>query len=168
MDYINFRAAGLAQIGGYNQGNGSTSIWQGQIGGDFNLFGGILSLDGVGSYAKDGVITSIFNGMCAVLTKGPFAGQTGCVNSIPNFYNADDLKATLSNNTGVLPLAKYTWGALNLFGGYEYFATPTRVMTIRTASRRSAAITCPKTLSGTRIFRRRRSRWRAYAAVFAT
>ena len=121
LDYINFRAAGLAQIGGYNQGNGSASMWQGQIGGDFNLFGGVLSLDGVGSYAKDGVITSIFNGTCAVPTKGPFAGQTVCVNSIPNFYNADDLRATLSNNTGVLLLAKYTWGALNLFGGYEYF-----------------------------------------------
>ena len=121
LDYINFRAAGLVQIGGYDQGNGSASMWQGQIGGDFNLFGGVLSLDGVGSYAKDGVITSIFNGTCAVLTKGPFAGQTGCVNGIPNFYNADDLKATLSNNTGVLLLAKYTWGAFNLFGGYEYF-----------------------------------------------
>jgi hypothetical protein len=96
-------------------------MWQGQIGGDFNLFGGVLSLDGVGSYAKDGVITSIFNGTCAVLTRGPFAGETGCVNGIPNFYNPDDLKATLSNNTGVLLLAKYTWGAVNLFGGYEYF-----------------------------------------------
>jgi hypothetical protein len=63
-------------------------MWQGQIGGDFNLFGGVLSLDGVGSYAKDGVITSIFNGTCTILTKGPFAGQAGCVNGIPNFYNA--------------------------------------------------------------------------------
>ena len=121
LDFMNFRAAGLAQIGGYDQGNASASMWQGQIGGDFNLFGGVLSLDVVGSYAKDGVITSIFNGSCAVLAKGPFAGQTGCVNGIPNFYSADDLKATLSNNTGVLLLTKYTWGAVNLFGGYEYF-----------------------------------------------
>src|SRR5580704_13187670 len=121
LDFMNFRAAGLAQIGGYDQGNGSASMWQGQIGGDFNLFGGVLSLDGVGSYAKDGVITSIFNGTCAVVSKGPFAGETGCVKGIPNFYNADDLKATLSNNTGVLLFAKYTWGAVNLFGGYEYF-----------------------------------------------
>jgi predicted porin len=121
LAYMNWRVAGLAQIGGYDQGNGSASMWQGQIGGDFNLFGGVLSLDGVGSYAKDGVITSIFNGTCAVVTKGPFAGQTGCINGIPNFYNAEDLKATLSNNTGVLLLAKYVWGAVNLFGGYEYF-----------------------------------------------
>ena len=79
LAYRNFRVAGLAQIGGYDQGNGSASMWQGQIGGDFNLFGGILSLDAVGSYAKDGVITSIFNGTCAVVTKGAIAGQTGCV-----------------------------------------------------------------------------------------
>ena len=121
LDFMNFRVAGLAQIGGYDQGNGSASMWQGQIGGDFNLFGGVLSLDGVGSYAKDGVVTSIFNGTCAVLTTGPFAGQTGCVSGVPNFYNADDLKATLSNNTGVLLLAKYAWGAVNVFCGYEYF-----------------------------------------------
>ena len=96
-------------------------MWQGQVGGDFKLFGGVLPLDGVASYAKDGVITSIFNGTCAVLTTGPFAGQTGCVSGVPNFYNTDDLKATLSNNTGVLLLAKYAWGAVNVFGGYEYF-----------------------------------------------
>jgi len=123
LDYANFRVAGLAQIGGYNQGNGSASMWQSQIGGDFNLFGGVLSLDGVGSYAKDGVNTSLINGTCAVLTKGPFAGQTGCVSAIPAFYNADDLKATLSNNTGLLLLAKYKFAPvpLTLFAGYEYF-----------------------------------------------
>ena len=42
LAYRNFRVAELAQIGGYDQGNGSASMWQGQIGGDFNLFGGIL------------------------------------------------------------------------------------------------------------------------------
>ena len=34
VDYGNFRAAGLAQVGGYNQGNGSASMWQGQLGAD--------------------------------------------------------------------------------------------------------------------------------------
>ena len=122
LDFSNFRAAGLAQVAGYDQGNGSSSMWQGQIGGDFaNLAGGTLSLDGIFSYAKDGVNISIFNGTCAVITKGPFAGQTGCVNSIPNFYNADDLKATLSNNTGLMLVAKYKWGPATLYGGYEYF-----------------------------------------------
>jgi predicted porin len=99
-----FRVAGLAQIGGYNQGNGSTQMWQGQLGGDIhNLYGGTLSLDVIGSYAVDGVLTSLFT------------------TPIPKFYSADDLKATLSNNTGFLALTKYTWGPAQLFAGWEYF-----------------------------------------------
>ena len=35
VDFGNFRVAGLAQVGGYDQGNGSASMWQGQVGGDF-------------------------------------------------------------------------------------------------------------------------------------
>ena len=79
----NFRVAGLAQVGGYNQGNGSTQMWQGQVGGDIhNLYGGTLSLDFVGSYAVDGALTSNFT------------------TPIPKFYSSNDLKATLSNNVG--------------------------------------------------------------------
>ena len=122
MDYGNFRAAGLAQVGGYNQGNGSASMWQGQLGADVpNLFGGVLSVDAIGSFAKDGQNTSIFNGACAVLKSGPFAGQTGCTNAIPKFYSDDDLKATLSNNTGFMLAAKYKWGPWQAMGGWEYF-----------------------------------------------
>jgi predicted porin len=121
VDFMNFRAAGLAQIGGYNQGNGSTSMWQGQIGGDFaNLGGGTLSLDAIVTYAQNAVNVSTFTGTCAVLAKGPFAGQTGCTSGLPAFYNADDVKATLSNNTGVFLLARYKWNAWTFSGGYEY------------------------------------------------
>ena len=90
----------LRAVGGYDQGNGSASMWQGQIGGDFNLYGGILSLDSVGSYAKDGVTSELQLDRALCWTKGPDKGQIlGCVNGIPTFYNTDDLKATLSNNT---------------------------------------------------------------------
>ncbi len=117
-----FRAAGLAQVGGYDQGNGSASMWQGQLGADVpNIFAGTLSLDGIFSYATDGVNTSIFNGSCSVLRSGPFIGQTGCSNAIPKFYNADDLKATLSNNTGLMLVAKYRRGPWQLYGGWEWF-----------------------------------------------
>ena len=117
-----YRAAGLAQVGGYDQGNGSASMWQGQLGGDVNnLFGGTLSLDGIVSYAKDGALTSIFNGTCSVLKSGPFVGQTGCTNAIPTFYNADDLKATLSNNTGLMLVGKYRWGPWQFYAGWEWF-----------------------------------------------
>jgi len=121
----NFRVAGLWQWGGYDQGNGTTGLYQGQIGGDFKLFGGTpwagtLSLDAIGSYAKDVVNLSTFTGTCATLTKGPFAGQTGCTSGLPMFYADTDLKATLSNNTGVLFTAKYQWQAWTFYGAYTW------------------------------------------------
>jgi len=116
------RVGALAQVGGYNQGNGSSSMWQGQLGGDIhNLFGGTLSLDGVVSYANDAVNTSLIGGTCAVVKSGPFKGQTACTSGIPEFYSADDLKATLSNNTGLMLAAKYRRDAWTLSGGWELF-----------------------------------------------
>jgi predicted porin len=121
----NFRVGGLAQWGGYNQGNGTEGLYQGQVGGDFNLFGGapyagVLSLDAIGSWAKDAVNLSTFTGTCATLTKGPFAGQTGCTSGLPEFYADTDLKATLSNNTGFMFTAKYKVQALTVYGGYAW------------------------------------------------
>jgi predicted porin len=121
-NFMNVRAAALVQWGGYDQGNGMTGMYQGQIGGDFaNLFGGMLSLDAIGGYAKDAVSVSTFTGACAVLKSGPFEGQTGCTSGIPTFYNEDDLKATLSNNTGLILLSRYKWGPVTLSGGYEWW-----------------------------------------------
>jgi predicted porin len=126
------RVGGLVQWGGYDQGNGTNGLYQGQVGGDFNLFGGTpwagtLSMDAVGSYAKDAVAVSTFTGTCATLTKGPFAGQTACTTGLPiasgfpgSFYSNTDLKATLSNNTGVLLTAKYKWQAWTVYGGYAW------------------------------------------------
>ena len=126
VDFENFRAAAQVQTGGYNLGNGSTQMYQGQIGGDFKNFastGGTLSLDGIVTYAENAVSLSNFTGTCAVLKSGPFKGQTGCSSGIPNFYNADDLKATLSNNTGVFLLAKYKLAPipLTLSGGWIWY-----------------------------------------------
>jgi predicted porin len=129
-----FRVGGLWQWGGYDQLNGTNGMYQGQVGGDFNLFGGMpwagtLSLDAIGSYAKDAVNLSTFTGSCATLTTGPFIGQTACTTGLPqapgfpagdSFYSNTDLKATLSNNTGVLITAKYKWQALTVYGGYSW------------------------------------------------
>src|SRR5580700_7128184 len=126
VDYQNFHGGGLVQWGGYAQGNGTTGLYQGDIGGDFDLFGGTpfagtLSIDGVGSYAQNAVNLSNFTGTCATLTKGPFKGQTGCSDGIPMFYGPDDLKATLSNNSGTMLLAKYRSGPLTLSGGWLWW-----------------------------------------------
>ena len=48
LDVQNFRMGGLAQVGGYDQGDGSNGEYQGQIGADF----GALSLDGVVELGK--------------------------------------------------------------------------------------------------------------------
>ena len=121
LDFMNFRGAGLVQWGGYSQGNATTGMYQGQIGADFaNVFGGVLSLDGIGSYSKDTVLPSTFTGTCALIKNGPFAGQTGCSDGVPMFYSNTDLKATLSNNTGFLLLARYKWGPATLYGGYGW------------------------------------------------
>ena len=89
------------QWGGYDQGNGTNGLYQGQLGGDFKFpNGGILSLDGVVSYATDAANLGTFSGTCAVVKSGPFAGQVGCTDGVPTGYNNTDLTATLSNNTG--------------------------------------------------------------------
>ncbi len=122
----NFRLGGLIQWGGYDQGNGTGGLYQGQIGADFNLFGGTpyagaLSMDFIGSWAKDVANVGTFTGTCKTLTSGPFAGQTGCASGIPTFYNNTDVTATLSNNTGFLFSAKYKVQALTVFGGYGWY-----------------------------------------------
>jgi predicted porin len=121
----NFRVAGLVQWGGYDQGNGTNGMYQGQVGGDFNLFqgspyGGVLSMDFIGSWAKDAANVGTFTGSCATLTKGAFAGQTACTSGIPTFYSNTDVQATLSNNTGFLFTAKYKVQALTVYGGYGW------------------------------------------------
>jgi predicted porin len=123
----NFRLGGLVQVGGYNWGNGTNGMYQGQIGGDFNFpGGGVLSLDGTASFAKDAVNLATNGGLtqCSTLTKGAFAGQTECTNTIPGIYkglyNTEDFVATLSNNTGFMFNAKYKWQAWTFFGSYLY------------------------------------------------
>ena len=120
-----FRVAGLWQFGGYDQGNGTNGLYQGQIGGDFNLFGGTpfagaLSVDAIGSFARDAVNVGTFSGTCSILKTGPFKGQTGCSDGVPMFYNNTDVTATLSNNTGLLLTSKYKWHALTVYGGYAW------------------------------------------------
>ena len=122
-EFGNFRVGALAQIGSYNQGNGSTQLWQGQVGADFNLFGAKLSFDAIGNYAENAVSTSTFTGTCSIIKSGSFNGQASCTSGIPNFYSTDDLKATLSNNTGTWLLGKYKLPQfpLTISGGWGWW-----------------------------------------------
>src|ERR1700731_2420217 len=102
VDIGQFRVAALWQFGGYELNNAATGSYQLQVGGDItNLAGGTLSLDAIGSYVQNAVsVTLGGNTLPAVL---------------PQF-----LTATLSDNSSVMLVGKYSNGPLKLFAGYEF------------------------------------------------
>ena len=96
----NYRLGAIGQFGGYSYGNGSNGEWQVDLGGDF--FSNALSVDAVYSHIKDQVNLGTFNG------------------SVPAGAPTDALKATISNNDGLMVLAKYKWNQFTVYGGFEY------------------------------------------------
>jgi predicted porin len=102
VDIGQYRVAALWQFGGYSLNNAATGSYQLQIGGDFaNLAGGTLSLDAIGSYVQNAVSIALAgNTLPAVLPQ--------------------ILTATLSDDTSVMLVGKYTNGPVKLFAGYEY------------------------------------------------
>jgi predicted porin len=120
VDVGQFRAAALWQFGGYGQNNGSDGAYQFQAGGDIpNLAKGTLSLDAIYSHVRDAVSIGL---------AGNPLGPTG--NPLPPFL-PQVLTATISDDTSVMALARYTNGPLKLFGGYEWiqFAPPSNPQT---------------------------------------
>jgi hypothetical protein len=102
VDIGQFRVAALWQFGGYSLNNAATGSYQLQIGGDIpHLAGGTLSLDAIGSSVQNAVSVALAgNTLPAVLPQV--------------------LTATLSDNTSVMLLAKYSNGPVKLFAGYEF------------------------------------------------
>ena len=104
-----FRAAALWQFGGYAQNNASNGAYQFQLGGDISTWGqGVLSLDAIYSHIKDSVALSLGPGTNAA------NGE-----AIPPFLPMT-FTATISDNTAMMFVAKYTNGPLKLFAGYEH------------------------------------------------
>jgi predicted porin len=104
-----FRAAALWQFGGYEQNNASDGAYQVQLGTDIPTWGhGVLSVDAIYSYVKDSVALGL----------GP--GENNAAgHPIPPFL-PQTLTATISDNSAVMLVARYTNGPLKLYGGYEY------------------------------------------------
>ena len=92
-----FRFGALAQVGGYEQGNSSAAAYELQVGGDF--YG--LSLDGIFTQVKDAEALAPYS------SAPPVGVPSGA------------LKMTQSNDTSLMLLAKYTWGGLKVYGGFE-------------------------------------------------
>src|SRR6202140_2926813 len=102
VDIGQFRVAALWQFGGYSQNNAATGSYQFQVGGDItNLWGGTLSLDAIGSFVQNAVSIGL-------------AGST-----LPAVL-PQVLTATLSDNTSVMLVGKYSNGPVKLFAGYEF------------------------------------------------
>jgi predicted porin len=102
VDIGQFRVAALWQFGGYSLNNAATGAYQFQVGGDIaNLAGGTLSLDAIGSYVQDAVSIALAgNTLPAVLPQV--------------------LTATLSDDSSVMLVGKYSNGPVKLFAGYEF------------------------------------------------
>jgi predicted porin len=101
------RASTIVQTGGFAQGNGNDGLYE--VGVGLDVWG--FSFDVIGSYVQDSVKLSTNN--------SPWPTTGG--------FEADALKATLSNDTGIMALGKYKWNQLTIYGGYEWiqFANPT-------------------------------------------
>ena len=100
LAYNGFRASAIAQLGGWEQGNGAQAAYQAGVGGDWSGF----SVDAIYAYAKDAVKLSTFNGA----TSGSIADYPW------------GLKATLADVNAGVAAAKYKVDKLTLFSGYEY------------------------------------------------
>jgi hypothetical protein len=120
-----FRAAALWQFGGYDKSNGSNSAFGAEPGGDFRLGLGTLSLDAIGSDNKDAVNLTL-------------SGASTNAAGVPiGMMLPQTVTATLSDNTNVMLLAKYTVEKLKLYAGYEWmqFAPPGDPFTVDDRSR---------------------------------
>jgi predicted porin len=112
VDIGQFRVAALWQFGGYSLNNAATGSYQLQLGGDIaNVAGGTLSLDAIGSYVQNAVSTGL-------------AGST-----LPAVL-PQTLTATLSDDSSVMLVGKYSNGPLKLFAGYEFirYAPPPAIL----------------------------------------
>jgi predicted porin len=110
-----FRVAALWQFGGYDQYNAANGAYQVQVGGNIPKLGnGELSLDAIYSYVRDAVSIGL---------AGNPLGPSG--NPLPPFL-PQVLTATISDDTSIMLLARYTTGPLKLYAGYEgiQFAPP--------------------------------------------
>jgi predicted porin len=105
----------FGQVGDYDLNNSAKGAIQGQIGRDFQLATGLLSLDVIGGYTKDAVSLGL---------TGPTNAWGFPTN--PFTSTSEILTATISNNTNIMALAKYTIDRLKLYAGYEWiqFAAP--------------------------------------------
>jgi len=110
VDLGQFRASALYQFGGYDLNNGSQGAYQFGFGGDF----------GGGAYGKLSLDAIYANEQGAVSSSLLTAAQ--------NLKYPGTLAATISDDSGVMLLAKYAYRQVRVYSGFEYikFQNPSR------------------------------------------
>jgi predicted porin len=111
VKYNMFHAGVLGQVGGFDWGNGSNGEYQINAGVEYAG----LSVDAIYSQIKDQVNLSTYNNLPGAPA---IAGTT--TGAGPSVLTPNALKATLSNNSSVMLLAKYKWNQFTLYGGFEH------------------------------------------------
>nr|WP_246731456.1 porin [Methylocapsa sp. S129] len=102
VDVGMFRAAALYQFGGYELNNASQDSYQFQVGADFDGGAyGKLALDAIYSKDKDAV-------------------SSAALSAAQDLKYPGTLAATISDDTSVMLLAKYTYNQIKLYGGFEH------------------------------------------------
>ncbi len=106
VNFANWRFGALVEFGGLDVGNGADQAFELSAGADYHVGPGLLSFDVIGGYMKDAVNLSI--------------GNDPLLPAAPTGASGNALSATISNNTNVMILAKYTLDKLKLSAGYEW------------------------------------------------
>jgi predicted porin len=117
VSFGNWHLGVFSQFGGFENGNASAGVIQGNIGADFRVGPGLLSTDIVAGRTKD----AIGEGLA-----GPSLSA-----GIPDPNAAQHLNVTIQDTAGVMLLAKYTMDKLKLYAGYEWiqFSAPSDFFT---------------------------------------
>jgi predicted porin len=137
VNLANWHLGAYGQVGGYDLGNASKGGVQGDVGADFHVGPGLLSMDVVGGYKRDAV--ALGAGLSGPVDQNgfPIATTTGGLLLNPSAAclaggNAkactpiNFLSSIISNNTSLTAVAKYQLDRLRLYAGYEViqFANP--------------------------------------------
>jgi predicted porin len=118
VNYANWHFGAYAQVGGYDEGNASNGAYFGDLGADYHVGPGLFSADVVGGYRRDAV--SLGSQLVGQTDQFGYPINTNIgFNTATNTYT-EFMQATISNNTSMMALAKYTVDKLTLYAGYEW------------------------------------------------
>jgi predicted porin len=95
-----FRVGAAYMGGGQEWENGASRAWEGQVGGDFGIGAGTLSLDAIYARLYDTV-------------------NLASLSVAQNMIHPGTLAASITDNENVMLLAKYKYGPVQFYGGFE-------------------------------------------------